>query len=166
MEEIKIYNSAWRGLLLHLGCLVCCAISVFLIYHPENIFHLIIGWVGVVFFVFGYIIILLDIAIQSVTGQPFMTITDKDIILHGRKQTVIKFADVESFSVVKMNKQKFIVIHYKPNVERTKMDKAGTFGRFIRSINYMLVGGQETISTIGTSMDTQELCNMLNERLK
>lgn len=166
MEELKIYHSVWRDLLILLGGLILCALMVFLICHPKNIFHLIIGWVGVVFTGLGCIIILFDRVIRLISGQPFMKITDKEIIFYGMGQTVIKFDDVESFSVAETNNQNYIVIHYKPHVERSKMDKAGKFSRFIRSVNYTLVGGQEAFSTVGTCIKAQELCNLLNQRLK
>ncbi len=65
-----------------------------------------------------------------------------------------------------MKDHKFVAIHYKPNMEQQKMDGAGTVGRSFRSLNRKLVNAQETISTVGTNLNAQKLCDLLNERLK
>jgi hypothetical protein len=49
---------------------------------------------------------------ERLTGKPFLTITDEDIINEGMKQMVIYFADVVSFEVAKMRNQQFIAVHY------------------------------------------------------
>ena len=131
MEEIRIYHSPWRMLLLALGCCLFVALSILMLNHPKNGFHVLVAWLGIAFFGLG--------------GH---------------------FADVKSFQVVKMRDQKFIAIHYKPDVEQQKMDEAGTMSRNIRSLNRRLVNAQETISTTGTGMKSQELCDLLNERLR
>ena len=103
---------------------------------------------------------------ERLTGKPFLTITDEAVIMEGMKQAVIRFADVESFNVVKMGKQEFVAVHYKPGVELKKMDEANGLDRSIRKMNLQLVNAQENISTTGTDMKAQELCDLLNERLE
>ena len=39
---------------------------------------------------------------ERLTGKPFLTITDKCIIIETMKQTIVNFADVESFEVMKV----------------------------------------------------------------
>ena len=46
------------------------------------------------------------------------------------------------------------------------MDEANALDRSIRKLNSRLVNAQENISTTGTGMKAQELCNLLSERLK
>ena len=166
MEEIRIYHSPWRMLLLALGCLVFVALSILMLNHPKNGFHVLVAWLGIAFFGLGGLYMLYSTFKERLTGKPFLTITDTCIISQGVKQTVINFADVKSFQVVKMRDQKFVAIHYKPSVEQQKMDEAGTMSRNIRSLNRRLVNAQETISTTGTGMKSQELCDLLNERLR
>ena len=64
-----------------------------------------------------------------------------------------------------MGRQEFVAIHYKPNVERQKQDESNALDRSIRNLNRQLVNAPESISTTGTGMKTQELCDLLNERL-
>ena len=166
MEEIRIYHSPWRMLLLALGSMAFVALSVLMLNHPKNGFHVFVAWSGIVFFGLCGLYILYATFKERLTGKPFLTITDTCIISQGVKQTVINYADVESFEVVKMKDQKFVAIHYKPNMELQKMDDAGTVGRSVRSLNRRLVNAQETISIVGTNLNAQDLCDLLNERLK
>ena len=153
-------------LLLVLGCLVIVVLSILMLNHPKNGSHVLVAWLGIAFFGLGGLYMLYTTFKERLTGKPFLTITDTCIISQGVKQTIINFADVKSFQVVKMRDQKFVAIHYKPDVERQKMDAASTVGRSIRSLNRRLVNAQENISTTGTSIKAEELCDLLNERLK
>ena len=166
MEEIRIYHSLWRMLLLVLVSLAIAVAGFFIAIHSPKGFHIVVGWISVVFFGLGGLYMLYGMLKERLTGKPFLTITDKCIIIETMKQTIVNFADVKSFQVVKMRNQKFIAIHYKPDVEQQKMGEAGTIGRSIRSLNRRLVNAQETISTTGTGMKSDELCDLLNERLK
>jgi hypothetical protein len=134
--------------------------------HSPKGFDIVVGWIGVVFFGLGGLYMLYGTLKERLTGKPFLTITDEAVIMEGMKQAVIRFADVESFNVVKMGKQEFVAVHYKPGVELKKMDEANGLDRSIRKLNLQLVNAQENISTTGTDMKAQELCDLLNERMK
>jgi hypothetical protein len=134
--------------------------------HSPKGFHIVVGWISVVFFGLGGLYMLYGTLKERLTGKPFLTITDEAVIMEGMKQAVIRFADVESFNVVKMGKQEFVAVHYKPGVELKKMDEANGLDRSIRKLNLQLVNAQENISTTGTDMKAQELCDLLNERMK
>ena len=153
-------------LLMSLGCLVFVVFGILILNHPKNGSDVFVAWLGIAFFGMGGLFMLYSMLKERLTGRPFLRITDKRIIIGDMKQTIVNFADVESFEVVKVGTQRFIAIHYKPDVERQKMDEAGTVGRSVRSLNRRLVNAQETISTNGTGMKSQELCDLLNERLK
>lgn len=166
MEEIRIYHSPWRMLLLALASWAFVVACFFMLSHPQNGFHVFIALLGIAFFGLCGIYLLYATVKERLTGKPFLTITDKCIVCQGVKQTVISFADVESFKVVKMGKQKFVAIRYKPGLEQQKLDEANVLDRSVRKLNHRLVNAQENISTVGTGMDAEELCNLLNERLK
>lgn len=104
-----------------------------------------------------------ELAIKN--GKPFLTITDEAVVCEGMKQTVIRFADVQSFRVVKMGRQEFVTVHYKPAVEQQKLEEAKALDRSVRKLNRRLVNVQENISIAGTGMKASELCDLLNERL-
>ena len=165
METIRIYHSTWRMLLLALASLAFAVAGFFMAIHSTKGFHIVVGWIGVVFFGLGGLNMLFVMLKERLTGKPFLTITDETIIKEWTKQTVIRFADVKSFNVVKVGRQKFIAVNYKPGVEQQKFDEVDALDRFIRKQNHRLVDAQETISTTGIDMKVQELCNLLNEWL-
>ena len=104
---------------------------------------------------------------ERLTGQPFLTITDEGVIYSGGwKQYEIRFADVNSFSLLGGRQNKIIGIHFKDGVERQKMEDANIIGRLARRFNLAVSGTQESISLSGVSMKAQELCDLLNDRLK
>ena len=166
METIKIYRSSWRMLLLCLGCLVFMIGSYFMLEHRKDFFHMVVASLGIMFFGLGGLYMLYTILKERLTGKPYLTITDEGIISEGVKQSVIHFADVQSFEVVKMGRQQFVAVHYKPGVEQQKLDEADMLGRSVRKLNQKLVNAQENISTVGISMKVEELCDLLNERLR
>ena len=127
---------------------------------------MIVAWIGIAFFGLASLSILYSLFMERLMNKPFLTITDTSIISQGIKQTIINFADVKSFQVVKMGDQKFVAIHYKTDVEQQKMNEASSIGRIIRFLNRRLVNAQENISTTGTSIKAEEVCDLLNERLK
>lgn len=96
METIRIYHSPWRILLLALASLAFAVASFFMAIHSPKGFHIVVGWISVVFFGLGGLYML--------------------------------------YSIRKLNRQ--------------------------------LVNAQENISTTGTGMKGQELCDLLSERLK
>ena len=165
METIKIYHSPWRMLFLVFACVIFVVGSVYMLEHTKDVFHVVVAWISIAFFGLGGLYMLYATLKERLTGKPFLTITDDRIISEGLKQTVIHFSDVESFDVVKMRKQQFVAVHYKPGVEQQKLDKADTLDRSIRNLNRRLVNAQENISTVGTGMKAEALCDLLNERL-
>ena len=165
MEEIKIYHSFWRMLILFLACIAFVAGCFFMLEHTKDVLHIFVAWIGIVFFGLCGLYMLYAIIKERLTGKPFLKITDESIIREGVKQTIIHFADVESFEVVTMKNQQFVAVHYKPSVEQKKLDETNTLDRSVRNLNRKLVNAQENISTVGTGMKAEVLCDLLNERL-
>ena len=164
MDIIRVYHSPWRMLLSAIASLAFAIAGFLMAIHSPKGFHLVVGWIGVVFFGLGGLNMLYVTLKERLTGKPFLKITDETIIKVWVKQTVIRFSDVKSFNVVKMGRQEFVAVHYKPGVERQKLDEANALDRSIRQLNRRLVNAQENISTTGTGMKAQELCDLLNER--
>jgi len=165
METIRIYHSPWRMLFLLFACLVFVVGSYFMLEHTKDVFHVVVAWIGIVFFGLCGLYMLYAMLKERLTGKPFLTITDDGIIIEGAKQTVIHFADVESFDVVKMRNQQFVAVHYKPGVEQQKLAESSTFSRSVRELNLQLANAQENIATVGTGMKAEVLCDLLNDRL-
>ena len=77
-----------------------------------DVFHIVVAWIGIVFFGLGGLYMLYATMKERLTDKPFLAITDEGIISEGVKKTVIHFADVESFEVEKIRNQQFVAVHY------------------------------------------------------
>lgn len=166
MEEIKIYHSLWRMLLMGIGGLAFAVLNFLILRSPKpgNVF---IGYIGIVFFGLGGLALIYWALKERLTGRPFLTITEEGIVYNGGwKQYEIRFADVNSFVLLGGRQNKFIGIRFKKGVERQKMEDASFIGRLARKFNLAVSGTQESISLSGVPMKAQELCDILNERLK
>lgn len=166
MEEIHIYRSPWRLLFFVFLGILMTGLGVFILHVQKNMFQWIIGWVDILFFGFCTFWVALSLLKERLMNQPFLTITDESLVCRSPQTLVVNFADVESFSIEKVNDSSFIAIHYKPNVERQKMEDASIFGRLCRSMNSRLINAQDSITVTGMNMKGEQLCDLLNERLK
>ncbi len=144
--------------------LVCC--GIFILHMHRNIFELVAGWGCILFFGCCGILMLYSLLKERLFDQPHLTITDEGFCYRRYKTMHVRFADVESFKVRKVYGQDFIAINYKPDVERQKMQDASIFGYLFRSMNKRLIDAQDSISAAAMSMKADELCHLLNQRLK
>lgn len=166
MEGIRIYHSLWRMLFMGIGGLAF-AVMIILILRSPRPGNVIIGYIGIVFFGLGGLALIYWTLKERLTGRPFLTITDEGIICNGGwKQYEIRFADVNSFVLLGGRQSKIIGIRFKKGVERQKMEDANIISRLARKFNLAVSGTQESISLSCVPMKAQELCDILNERLK
>ena len=143
------------------------AVLIILILRSPKAGNVIIGYIGIVFFGLGGLALIYWALKERLTGCPFLTITDEGIICNGGwKQYEIRFADVNSFVLMGGRQNKIIGIRFKEGVELQKMEGANIIGRLARRFNLAVSGTQESISLSGIPMKAQELCDILNERLK
>lgn len=166
MEEVKIYHSLWRMLLLILGSILFVLGGIYVLHIHKNVFHLVVGWSSIVFFGCCGIVLLWSFLKERLFDQPHLTINDEELTYRGMKTWHVRFADVASFEVRRLGDNNFVAINYKPNVERQKMEDASIFDRLLRSMNKHLINAQESISVVDISMKAGELCDILNQRLR
>ena len=166
MKEIKIYSSLWRMMLLILACLLFVFAGIFILHMHRNVFHLVVGWSSIVFFGCGGIVLLWSFLKERLFDQPHLTINDEGISYRGMKTWHVRFADVASFEVRRLGDNNFVAINYKPVVELQKMENASILGRLFRSMNICLINAQESISVVDIGMKADELCDILNQRLR
>ena len=81
METIRIYHSPWRILLLALASLAFAVAGFFMAIHSPKGFHIVVGWISVVFFGLGGLYMLYGTLKERLTGKPFLTITDEAVIM-------------------------------------------------------------------------------------
>ena len=166
MKEIKIYYSLWRMLLLILGSILFVLGGIFILHMHRNVFELVVGWVGILFFGCCGIVLLFSFLKERFFGQAHLTINNEELTYRRFRTIHIRFADVASFEVREIGDNEFVAINYKPDVERQKMQDASIFGYLFRSMNKRLIDALDSISVTDISMEADELCHLLNERLK
>ena len=166
MKEIKIYSSLWRMMLLLGASLLFVLAGIFILHMHRNMFHLVVGWVSILVFGCFGIILIFSFLKERLFGQAHLTIDDEELTYRRFRTIHVRFTDVASFEVREFNGHDFIAINYKPDVERQKMQDASIFGYLFRSMNKRLIDAQESISVVGISMTADELCHLLNQRLK
>lgn len=140
--------------------------GIFILHMHRNVFELVVGWVGILFFGCCGIVLLWSFLKERLFDQPHLTINDEELTYRRFRTIHVRFADVASFEVRRLGDNNFVAINYKPGVERQKMEDASIFGRLFRSMNKHLINAQESISVVDISMKADELCHLLNERLK
>ena len=166
MKDIKIYSSLWRMMLLFLESLLFVLAGIFILHMHKNMFHLVVGWVSILAFGCCSIIFLFSFLKERLFGQAHLTINDEELPYRRFRTIHVRFADVASFEVKELGDNEFIAINYKPDVEWQMMQDASIFGYLYRSMNKRLINALDSISVTDISMKADELCNILNERLK
>lgn len=162
MEEIRINLSLWKNTPLILICFVFAALGIrTLAVHPEKMgFWL---WLGLLLFGLGGLFMLWLILKERITGKPYYLVTDESVTMNsGLKAWEVRFADVERFFLA----GKMIGIVYKNDREIQKMEDAGWLGRIVRRFNQRIGGSQEHLYVSSMTMKPQELCDLLNKRVK
>ena len=166
MKETKIYHSLWRMMLLILACILFVLGGIFILHMHRNVFELVVGWVGILFFGCCGILYLYSLLKERLFDQAHLTINDEELTYRRYKTTHVRFSDVASFEVRKFGDNEFVAINYKPDVERQMMQNASIFGYLYRSMNKRLINALDSVSVTDISMTADELCHLLNERLK
>ena len=153
-----------------LGCILFVCGGIIIIHMHRNVFELVVGWASILFFGFCGIVYIYSLLKERLFDKPHLTITDEELIYRRVKTTHVRFADVKSFEVrnFKFNGSdtNFVTINYKPDIERKKMEDASIFGYLLRSLNKQLINAQDSISVTDISLTADELCRLLNKRLK
>ena len=153
-------------MLLILACILFVLGGIFILHMHRNVFHLVVGWGTILFFGCCGIMLLFSFLKERLFGQAHLTITDEELTYRRFRTIHVRFADVASFEVRKLSDNEFVAINYKPDVERQMMQNASIFSYLYRSMNKRLIDAQESISVVGISIKADELCHLLNQRLK
>ena len=166
MEDIKIYSSLWRMMLLILACLLFVFAGIFILHMHRNVFHLVVGWGSILVFGCFGIIFIFSFLKERLFGQAHLTINDEELTYRRFRTIHVCFADIASFEVREIGDNEFIAINYKPDVERQMMQNASIFDYLLRSMNKRLINALDSISVTDISMKADELCNILSKRIK
>lgn len=163
MEEIKINVSIKVWIYILLAVAACWAVLIGLsrvIGGPGAIgadkYHMITMFITIT------TIILVPAYIKQKTK---LVITDVQLRVNAPEPWVVQLSGVESFYVGKFKGRKFIGIRYKDNIEGGFPEKVIVEGRK-RRFKAALQGYPYEVYVSGLSMKPQEICDLLNQRIK
>lgn len=165
---IWIYRSLWKDLLLAICCLAFAAGGCYILKNDDAPFFIkiIAGWLNVIFFGGGGLLLLLSTLYNRFRHIPLLIIYDDRVeqyVLLKRTYQTIKFEDVKGFHLIN---SKMISVDYKEESLQQKFENSSGFMQRLMSLNLMVAGTVDAISTDNLTMKGKDICNILNERLK
>lgn len=111
MEEIKIYRSLQKNVLLLLLCDACAGIGVYLLIIGVDA---LLAWGNIVLFGGGGLYLIYLLVRERLGDHPYLVISDDGVAVDGQRVWAVRFADVEAFTLVGVSKSVLIVVEYKP----------------------------------------------------
>ena len=163
MKEIKLYHKVWVMLPVLLLLLGLTIVFLIPITKGLNQRFWIWNWGMLLFsgavFLWGLSVIIRE----RVLHIPPIIITDEKLIV-GKKE--YHFADIHHFDLIYFSQTTDIRIHYNPDVEAKKKSEAKGIDRISRKINRIFTGAEDCIQVANLTMKPEQLCNLLNKRLK
>lgn len=171
INEIRIYYSFWKNMLMAIGCLAFAACGWLMIHdihitRPSKVY---IGIAGMVFFGGCGIFLLGQTLYQRIRRIPFLIIYDDRLdIYEWRNGTyrTIYFREVECFRLIKIYKSKLIAIDYKETPMKEKMEEASCFTQHMMEFNARVSRALESFPTENLTIKGKAICDILNARLK
>ncbi|MCR4602738.1 MAG: hypothetical protein K5683_04305 [Prevotella sp.] len=160
LEEIWVYHSIWKTLLTILVGVLFTVSSIIMLIKGKTV---VLAWLSILFFGGSALVMLYLLLKQLITHRPYMIIGDQSVRVFDGKGYEVSFADVEDFFIASNDT---IGIHYKNEVEATKMEEASTMERIVRKLNKKVSGSQETMTASGLTIKPKVLCAIMNERLQ
>lgn len=157
MEEIKIYRSLWKYLLMAVFSIACTVFGLFNLDDSK-------GWLCFIFFGLCSIVFLYIVFKDRIEDKPYIIITNKSIVVNDRKNREFFFKDVNHFAILKNDDGlEGIGIYYK-----IKDQPDPNFSsRFFHNVKMeILADADDFISTEGLSIKAEKLLAILDERLQ
>ncbi|MBO4431192.1 MAG: hypothetical protein J5790_07640 [Bacteroidaceae bacterium] len=168
MKEIKLYHKVWMFLPVLLIMLALTIVYLIPIIRGNNSSYWIWNWFLLLFSGSFFLWGLFAILRERVLHKPALTITEDKVIVNGKKE--YHFADIHHFALIEYPglyiSTNVISIHYMPSVETKKMSEAKGIDRIYRKMNVAMMNAQDSIQVTNLTMKPQQLCDLLNERLK
>lgn len=172
-EEIRVYQSLWKNLLLGICGLLFAIMGIFIIADDNcrMVTKIIGGWLGSIFFGVGGLSICIMTLYNYVRHIPYLVIYKDRIEIYVQIKASYKtvyFKDVQKFRLITIGSSKQIAIDYHPRyiAQRMKSHTTSNFIKMIMRFNIIWIGAIETILASNLSMERTDILRILNEHLK
>lgn len=168
-EEIRVYQSLWKNMLLVIGCLALvfggCTIIRISDFWVTKVFG---GWLCVAFFGCRGLFIFIVTLYNRIHHAPVLTIYENRLEIHEQIKGVnyiVNFADVKGFRLIKVKSVKMIAIDYEPTTLTHKIEEASKVKQQMMIYNLKKTGAIENIAVHNLTMRGKDICDLLNVRL-
>lgn len=163
MEGIKVYRSFWKydlGLALSLTLIIW---GIYMFQNKEGAYK-----AGPIILIAMFGIFAICTIIRYIWRRPKLIITDKAVTVNTYEPWEVRFEDVESFTVAKYQGQEIIEVIFKQGTENwaPQEDIMNSRKSRVRYPENLHPGRPYEIYVADLSMRCQQLCDMLNERIK
>jgi hypothetical protein len=178
LNETKIYHTPRRMLLLMAGDIGFVALGIGFIYSYQFTEYAYYQWVAyacIIFFGCASLSILTSAIKEFIFHRPYIIITDEHIIIQKWTVQTVNFADVQTFKIAQSifggaqtENQELVAVIYTPEAERRIKTESSVAGNIFRFINRHMSTQRDAldyITTQGTALSAQELCDLLNCKL-
>lgn len=161
MEEIKINVSLKVWIFTILGMIVAIVALFGVRYYIES--NTDYTFISLIFSMTTMLVVFSSM--EFFQHRTRLVINDTSLTVNTKEEWIVQFDGVESFYVDKFNGKTFIGIRYKDNTEEAIAD--GEIAKERKSrLKSDLQGYPYEIYVRGLSKTPQEICNLLNQRLK
>ena len=172
-EEIRVYQSLWKNLLLGICGLLFATMGVFIIADDNcsMVTKIIGGWSVSIFFGVGGLSICIMTLYNYLRRIPYLVIYKDRIEIYVQikaSYNTVYFKDVQKFRLITIGTSKQIAIDYHPQYIAQRM-RSHTTSNFIKKImrsNIELTGAIETILASNLSMERTDILRILNEHIR
>lgn len=169
-SEIRVYQSPRKNLLLAFGCLAFAALGCLIIRDDtcDSTTKLLGGWLGVLFFGGGGLLVFAVTVFNWMRHIPFLIIDEDKVQFYVQSKRTyypIRFADVKGFRMIRIYGSSQIAIDYKNASLLHKMDESSVLKQTVMAFNMKKIGAIESIPAFGLIMKGKDLLRLLNERV-
>ena len=165
--EIRIYQSLWKNMLYAICCFAF-AVGGYIIVttdHIEWITKMVGGWLGMIFFVGGGLLLTIMTLYNRIHRIPFIIIYEDKIELYEQGKGSyysILFKDVRAFRLFSLDSSLMIAIDYKNTPLKQKIEESSTLKKKLMTYNFIKTGAIESIPVHNLKMRGKDVCHILN----
>lgn len=172
-ENILIYSSIPREILLTIGAAVLTATSLWLLLsHVYLKIHVkVIIFLSVPFFGLATLVLLQNLLRHILLHRPSIIIRENSIKFYlpiKFKYQKVAFQDIKCFEITKVKNEKFISIYLTEMYKKSEASQENrlVLNMWLRHVDTLLTGTHLNISTTNLSISTEELHQMMQQRLE
>lgn len=127
------------------------------------------GWLNILFFGLGGLFILGSALYKKMERIPSLIIRDDCVCVYVQiknKYDVIMFSDIDGFRLTKLYRTKMILIDYKPATMTKELERSSPIIQYLMASSLNTVNAIKSISTTNLAVSTENLCAILNSKIK